>query len=239
MSSAYDRVAGVYDSLYRDRKSQAEDALIRRLLHKYVKQDGSVLDLGCGTGLTLDLLGPGLNPVRYIGVDISTPMLRQAREKHPDGIFKLGDMTKLQVEPESQDLVTCFYALNYVHPVLDAMRAVWMMYRSLKPGGTVLATIYGQRRKNDVLNVPAERTFYTSRAVRGLFDIFGDVSVMGMSGITPSFPRWMPQWAFNGMARAETATVGKLSPDAFYFMIVIGRKQAHGSDPPASEHHDV
>jgi SAM-dependent methyltransferase len=83
--SEYDAIAGLYDSLYRDPESLAEDARVIEHLNDRELLSGSVLDVGCGTGLLLDYC-PRIAP--YVGIDPSAGMLAEARVKHPDNVFE-------------------------------------------------------------------------------------------------------------------------------------------------------
>ena len=50
--------------------------------HFYYQKDTAIVDLGCSTGTTLDLLGRMFKgPVHLVGVDASRPMLSQAEKK--------------------------------------------------------------------------------------------------------------------------------------------------------------
>jgi len=80
----YGEVAGRYDEHYSDRVSQLENAWLQDWLDPL---DGSILDLGCGTGLLLDIMD--IDPCRYRGVDPSEEMLGVARGKHPEHSFSV------------------------------------------------------------------------------------------------------------------------------------------------------
>lgn len=78
--SIYDQVAGIYDQRYDTPEAHAEDDTIFTLLAPYLK--GSVLDVGCGTGLLLD----NADPYAYIGMDPSEGMRAEFSKKHPHRI---------------------------------------------------------------------------------------------------------------------------------------------------------
>ena len=73
----YDEIADVYDKLFIDEDSKKENQKIMEMINP----QGSVLDIGCGTGLFLDYF-PDYE--RYLGIDISDRMIRMLKEKHPD-----------------------------------------------------------------------------------------------------------------------------------------------------------
>ena len=78
----YNAIAGIYDDIHRTPDAEAED---RETFAALDYRGGSVLDIGCGTGLFLDHVRPDL----YVGVDPSLGMLQQLRRRHPDAfVFK-------------------------------------------------------------------------------------------------------------------------------------------------------
>lgn len=74
----YDAIAERYDSLFNDKASIKENEQVARML---CHVQTPVMDIGCGTGLLIDLLSVMDN--EYIGVDPSAKMLEQFRHKHP------------------------------------------------------------------------------------------------------------------------------------------------------------
>ncbi|MFI7132010.1 class I SAM-dependent methyltransferase [Nonomuraea sp. NPDC050153] len=96
---------------------------------------GDALDAACGTGrLAACLAGRGH---RVLGVDSSPDMLGRARERVPQGDFRLGDLDRLPLPDDAVDLVVCSLALTHV-PVLDPVLAEFA--RVLRPGGHVVVS---------------------------------------------------------------------------------------------------
>lgn len=75
----YDAVAESYDSLFKDKASIEEN---RRIASMLFEVPGIFLDVGCGTGLLLDILK--VSPDEYLGIDSSSKMLDVFRKKHPE-----------------------------------------------------------------------------------------------------------------------------------------------------------
>jgi len=76
--SQYDEIAECYDTLFTDESSIAENAEVGEML---LPLSGSVLDIGCGTGLLTEIVD--INPDKYCGVDPSAKMLGKFKMKHP------------------------------------------------------------------------------------------------------------------------------------------------------------
>lgn len=78
----------------------------------------SVLEVGCGTGIDLRLLG---DDMRIYGADLNGPALEAAREGMPRGDFRRCDIRKLPFEDSSVDFVFTHKLLNYLDDdTLDA-----------------------------------------------------------------------------------------------------------------------
>ena len=73
----YDRVASKYDELFVDNQSIAEDQQVAAMLKPF---NGTICDVGCGTGLLLTL--KDIKPKYYLGIDPSFGMLMCLKNKH-------------------------------------------------------------------------------------------------------------------------------------------------------------
>lgn len=76
--SQYDLIADRYDNLFNDELSLAENAEVGEMLLPLI---GSVLDIGCGTGLLTEIVS--ITPENYYGIDPSEKMLFKFKSKHP------------------------------------------------------------------------------------------------------------------------------------------------------------
>ena len=111
-----------------------------------------ILDAGCGTGIfTSDILAAGSC---VIGLDLSLPMLRHAREKAGRSPFEVvvGDILKLPFPVEIFDKVVSITALEFVS---EAGGAIDELFRVTRRGGcVVVATLnslspWATRRKEE------------------------------------------------------------------------------------------
>lgn len=83
VAEGYNKIAWEYDNGYKDVFSRAEEHVVGNLLSALVDEGagGNILDMGCGTGLLLDLLRNESIGSRYLGYDISQAMLDVASTK--------------------------------------------------------------------------------------------------------------------------------------------------------------
>ena len=95
-----------------------------------------LLDLGCGTGLTLDLFGrePG---VHVHGLDLSPSALGFCRQR---GLERLvcGSMDAVPFATDTFDVVTALDVIEHIDDDLAALREV---ARVLRPGGMALVAV--------------------------------------------------------------------------------------------------
>jgi SAM-dependent methyltransferase len=96
-----------------------------------------VLDVGCGTGLTLVLAAErGAEPA---GLDVTPELLAIARERLPGADLHEGDMETLPWEDEAFDAVVGVNAFQFAG---DLRRALAEAARVVRPGGRVVASLF-------------------------------------------------------------------------------------------------
>lgn len=129
----FNQVAGRFDRHYGPGRSwQAFGQLLLRMLPPLV-----IADLGSGEGLISELLAQ--NAKLVIAVDNSPKIIRfgeeQARKNHIKNIqFRLGDIRKPPIEPESVDIALFSQVL---HHLSDPETALNSAFKILKPGGKI------------------------------------------------------------------------------------------------------
>jgi len=140
-----------------------------------------ILDAGCGTGIfTTDILSSG---AQVIGLDISLPMLIQAKKKLKEYPFwiVLADMSNLPFSESSFDKVVSVTALEFVE---DAKGAIGELFRITKRGGCiVVATLnslspWASRRKAEAKE---RQTIFEKAIFRSPQELLSLVSVEGVA----------------------------------------------------------
>jgi len=145
LNQLFDEKASSYDSWYETDAGRVVDRIEREALYSYMEPRAGmkVLDVGCGTGIyALDLAGKGLD---ITGVDISVPMLEQARAKAAEtgleASFLEADACKLPFNDDSFDAVLSVTALEFVPDLAAALREA---FRVLKTGGRLVVGLIGR-----------------------------------------------------------------------------------------------
>jgi SAM-dependent methyltransferase len=129
----YSRVAPTYERVF-ERAILAEGRLTS-VVRQYM-DDRRVLDLACGNGRWLRRF----SPADYVGLDLSGPMLDQARREFPGRSFVRGDMTDLPFPDESFDgVVSLFGPMGHLPPA-GQCRMIREARRVLRPDGVAILT---------------------------------------------------------------------------------------------------
>jgi arsenite methyltransferase len=124
--------------------------------------DDAVLDVGCGTGVTVAFLRE--QSIRALGIDSSAELLARGRTQNTGLPLLLGEGEALPFANESFDAVLLECALSLVR---DRMRVFLECHRVLKPlGRIIVADIYA--RNPDA--VPQLRSLSIRSCLRGAVD---------------------------------------------------------------------
>jgi SAM-dependent methyltransferase len=109
--------------------------LVARLLRRHAGARLMALDLGCGTGGALDMLGTGAGQV--IGLDLRPEGLADTRRRRPDGWLVQADAVRLPLRDATVDVITALDVLEH----LDDEAALDEIHRVLRPCGVLLLTV--------------------------------------------------------------------------------------------------
>ncbi len=100
-----------------------------------------VLDLGCGTGMSLPLLRDAVGPAgRVVGVDLSTDMLAQAQARVRHGGWSNVELISAAVEEAPLPRDADAALLHFTHDILQSPRALDHLLAHLRPGARIVAT---------------------------------------------------------------------------------------------------
>ena len=127
----YDSIAPAYDRRY----VVNDYSGVERALRAFVGPEftGRVLEVGCGTGHWLQLLGE--HAIRVAGVDVSGRMLAVARTTAHDAALALGRAEQL---PWSDRTFGRLFCINAFHHFVDKLGFLSEARRVLVPGGQMM-----------------------------------------------------------------------------------------------------
>lgn len=179
----YDTQVKTYDAAYSNPISDAEDIVLAQYLK--TKLYGEVLDIGCGTGLLLDLVD-SIDHQNFVGIDVSPGMIAGAKEKYPTASFHVGDMHTLQFQDNAFDtVVSLFGPISYASSQEKILKE---LMRVLKPGGTFIIMPYSARVPTQLdtgfstaLNPDIQKEFYTSAKAQQYYGKFRNFEARGFN----------------------------------------------------------
>ncbi len=109
------------------------------LAHCGVGERTTFLDAGCGAGMAAQIAAA--RGARVSGFDAAEALLAIARERVPDGDFRLADLEDVPFEADRFDVVTGFNSFQFA---ADPTRALQEARRVARPGGKVVVMTWGR-----------------------------------------------------------------------------------------------
>ena len=98
----------------------------------------AVLDIGCGSGIFCEMAAQ--RGAQVSGLDASEPLVEIARQRVPDGDFRIGEMEELPYADRTFDLVTGFSSFQFAANPVAALREAGRVSRT----GTVVIGVFGK-----------------------------------------------------------------------------------------------
>ena len=138
---------GHYLEKFRSGKTMNETQMqfLQRLV-ALVPPLGTVIDLGCGSGVPFDryLVDNGL---QLVGYDFAEKHIREAKRNVPEAIYKEADFTNFECDAGNTDAILALYSIFHI-PKEEHKALFSKMWRALKPGGVVLMTLGTDRTEH-------------------------------------------------------------------------------------------
>ena len=129
--AAFDRQAARYDAEMYGRHARRLHGEVMTAVEGF--EFAAVLDVGCGTGATLEAIVGAHPEVRAWGIDLSPEMIAVARRRMGKAArLEVADAEHLPLPDAAVDLVVCVDSLHH-YPQPDAGLAE--MHRVTRPGG--------------------------------------------------------------------------------------------------------
>ena len=114
----------------------------------FIEDNTNILDIGTSTGELLKKLYNDKNNCNYIGIDIESPMIEQAKLKLPKQVrLEVGDILDYKIENCS--IITMVLVLQFIRPK-DKQLVIDNIYKSLNKGG---AFFFVDKVKSPILDI--------------------------------------------------------------------------------------
>ena len=149
-TTPWDEIASRYDKTREI--GDIEKGLLREILGEVLTEGASVLDIGCGTGLFVDMY-PGWSPPNYFGIDKSVEMLRRFAAKHPDHVERMMTCSFEDFYPPKRyDVVVALFGSGQSFSEVDVRKVI----RLTAPEGRWYVMNYagGRPRDESAISVP-------------------------------------------------------------------------------------
>jgi ubiquinone/menaquinone biosynthesis C-methylase UbiE len=116
------------------------DPLYRHVLERVpVGRGTDLLDVGCGAGRFARIAAD--RGAQVAGIDAAGPLVEIARERIPDGDFRVGEMEDLPWADDTFDVVTGFNSFFIAAHMISALREA---QRVARPGASLAMTVFGR-----------------------------------------------------------------------------------------------
>lgn len=136
----YESFARVYDELMDEVPYEEWADFIRQKLGEYAIKEGLMLELGCGTGKMMELMGDA--GFDMIGVDSSMEMLQIAQEKSQEGnkdfLYLWQDMREFELYGTVRAVISICDSINYITNPEELTQVFRLVNNYLDPGGIFL-----------------------------------------------------------------------------------------------------
>jgi len=140
------------------------------LFSDFLKEKDKVLDLGCGNGRWFEIFQK--HKIHYVGIDGSEELIKIAKEKYPQGTFKVSDALNLPFQDNDFEKVYSIAVFHQIPSKNFRLQFLKEVKRVLKPGGFLILTVWRFNHKKTLLSLIK----YTILKLLGKTDLdFGDV----------------------------------------------------------------
>lgn len=127
--TTYDKAAHEYEERVEDQRPGVE--YVVRTLSKY-KKEGNVLDVGCGVGLSVQVLAE--NGFNVTGIDISPKMIEFAQHRNPYQKLSVNDFFNFQARHKFDVIFASAFIHLFPKTMFEA-EILTKMHSLLKPNG--------------------------------------------------------------------------------------------------------
>lgn len=181
--------------------SQACENLVNELLALIPKDVGSLLEIGCGTGATTQMITARLAVVTVTGT-VSTPMELAACQQHaPMARFHLVKPTRLNLADAGFDVLVGVEGPSATQPAKKFFHAV---HTALKPGGvTVFADLLVQGTRGSPTNLAEYETLLAQGG-------FGDIQLWDVTSTC-----WKPFQAYQQQVFWTKLLAGEITQNLY------------------------
>lgn len=113
----------------------------------YLRDNSSILDVGCGNGRLLDFFHANHCAISYTGVDVATPFLQIAQETHPDFHFVHGSLPGPLPFPDQSFDISFAIAVFHHIPKPFQLASARELFRVTRNSGRIFVSVWNLFQK--------------------------------------------------------------------------------------------
>jgi len=167
--TSYDAVADIYDRFYKTPDCLAENWAVKQMLSGAVNQlPDSIIDIGAGTGMFLDLFPWAVDLT--VNIDPSQAMLDRLQRKHRQAKVLMGDHTAVNELPAAGLVVSLFQSPSH----LPKEQVADCLARATRRDGSVFAMFAAPGEEQSLVlkhaGIDSPLTAWSIEEVQGLAD---------------------------------------------------------------------
>ena len=147
--TSYEKLDRFYDAAMGDRTEMT--SYIRRLIRQHKPKARTLLELACGTGAILKILGKSYD---VVGLDVSPRMLSIASKKLPQVKFFQKSMVTFDLGKKFDVIICVFDSINHVLKFADWQKIFRNAARHLEEDGLFLFDINTQAKLERLISAP-------------------------------------------------------------------------------------
>lgn len=117
------------------------------LFKAYIKQNSTIIDIGCGNGRLVSSLKKANISHHYLGIDNNNKLLEKAKKNFPQENFIEGDQLKIPLGENIADIIFNIRAFHHIPSKKLRIQALREMQRVLKKNGILIVTVWNLYQK--------------------------------------------------------------------------------------------
>lgn len=142
----YQEMAKFYDLFYSNKSYDKEVLFLKSL----IGNRKTILDVGCGTGIHMNLLEK--DGYQVDGLDLSNGMLNIAKTRGKGNLFK-GNLIDFKIDKKYDAIISMFAVFNHLKNYNELEKGILNLYQKLNEKGILIIDLHNGRlngKKEDV-----------------------------------------------------------------------------------------
>lgn len=142
----YQEMAKFYDLFYSNKSYDKEVLFLKSL----IGNRKTILDVGCGTGIHMNLLEK--DGYQVDGLDLSNEMLNIAKTRGKGNLFK-GNLIDFKIDKKYDAIISMFAVFNHLKNYNELEKGILNLYQKLNEKGILIIDLHNGRlngKKEDV-----------------------------------------------------------------------------------------